>query len=51
VTHGYQGGMLILRICLLGLLFGAAALLRRSLIPGMVAHAATDIIGGLALLR
>lgn len=51
VTHGYQGGLLILRICLLGLLFGAAALLRRSLIPGMVAHAATDIIGGLALLR
>jgi membrane protease YdiL (CAAX protease family) len=51
VTHGYQGGLLILRICLLGLLFGAAALLRRSLIPGMIAHAATDIIGGLALLR
>src|SRR4051812_2495942 len=35
VTHGYQGGILILRICLLGLIFGAAALLRRSLIPGM----------------
>jgi membrane protease YdiL (CAAX protease family) len=51
VTHGYQGGILILRICLLGLIFGAAALLRRSLVPGMVAHAATDIIGGLALLR
>src|SRR4051794_23314828 len=51
VTHGYQGGILILRICLLGLIFGAAALLRRSLIPGMIAHAATDIIGGLALLR
>jgi membrane protease YdiL (CAAX protease family) len=51
VTHGYQGGVLILRICLLGLIFGAAALLRRSLIPGMIAHAATDIIGGLALLR
>jgi membrane protease YdiL (CAAX protease family) len=51
VTHGYQGGVLILRICVLGLLFGAAALLRRSLIPGIVAHAATDIISGLALLR
>jgi membrane protease YdiL (CAAX protease family) len=51
VTHGYQGGVLILRICLLGLIFGAAALLRRSLVPGMIAHAATDIIGGLALLR
>jgi membrane protease YdiL (CAAX protease family) len=51
VTHGYQGGVLVLRIALLGLVFGAAALLRRSLVPGMVAHAATDIIGGLALLR
>lgn len=51
ITHGYQGGLLILRICLLGLIFGAAALLRRSLIPGIIAHAATDIIGGLALLR
>ncbi|MEA3036765.1 MAG: protease family protein [Sphingomonadales bacterium] len=51
VTHGYQGGVLVLRIALLGLMFGAVALLRRSLIPGMVAHAATDMIGGLALLR
>lgn len=51
VTHGYQGGVLILRISVLGLLFGAAALLRRSLIPGIIAHAGTDIIGGLALLR
>jgi membrane protease YdiL (CAAX protease family) len=51
ITHGYQGGVLILRICLLGLIFGAAALLRRSLVPGIVAHAGTDLIGGLALLR
>jgi membrane protease YdiL (CAAX protease family) len=51
VTHGYQGGILILRICLLGLIFGAAALLRRSLVPGMIAHAALDVIGGLELLR
>jgi membrane protease YdiL (CAAX protease family) len=51
VTHGYQGAMLVVRITLLGLLFGAAALLRRSLVPGMIAHAATDVIGGLAAFR
>jgi membrane protease YdiL (CAAX protease family) len=51
VTHGYQGGMLMLRIVLLGLIFGVAAQLRRSLVPGMAAHAGLDIIGGLALLR
>jgi len=48
VTHGYQGGALVLKIAVLGLIFGIAALLRRSLIPGMIAHAATDLIGGLA---
>jgi membrane protease YdiL (CAAX protease family) len=51
VTHGYQGGVLILRIALLALLFGVAARWRRSLVPGMVAHAGLDIIGGLAALR
>lgn len=51
VSHGYQGGILIARIALLGLLFGAAAYLRRSLVPGMVAHAGLDIIGGLQALR
>jgi membrane protease YdiL (CAAX protease family) len=51
VTHGYQGGIPILRITMLGLLFGAAAAARRSLVPGMVAHAGLDIIGGLAALR
>lgn len=50
-AHGYQGAMPILRITLFGLLFGAAALGRRSLVPGMIAHAAVDVIGGLALLR
>jgi membrane protease YdiL (CAAX protease family) len=51
VTHGYQGGALVLKISLLGLLFGAAALLRRSLVPGIVAHGAMDVIGGLAAFR
>jgi membrane protease YdiL (CAAX protease family) len=48
VTHGYQGGILIVKITLFGMIFGVAALLRRSLVPGMVAHAGLDIIGGLA---
>ncbi len=51
VSHGYQGGVQMLKISLLGLLFGLAALLRRSLVPGMAAHAAADMIGGLAALR
>jgi membrane protease YdiL (CAAX protease family) len=51
VTHGYQGALPVLRITLFGLLFGLAALGRRSLVPGMVAHAAVDVIGGLAALR
>ena len=51
ISHGYQGGVQMLKISLLGLLFGFAALLRRSLVPGMAAHAAADMIGGLAALR
>jgi membrane protease YdiL (CAAX protease family) len=51
VTHGYQGALPVLRITVFGLIFGLAALGRRSLIPGMVAHAAVDVIGGLAALR
>ena len=51
VTHGYQGAALVLKITLLGLIFGCGALLRRSLVPGMAAHAALDVIGGLAAFR
>ena len=51
VTHGYQGGALVLKIAMLSLIFGTAALLRRSLVPGMIAHAATDLIGGLSAFR
>ena len=51
VTHGYQGALPVLRITLFGLMFGAAALVRRSLVPGMTAHAAVDVIGGLAAFR
>jgi membrane protease YdiL (CAAX protease family) len=51
VTHGYQGALPVLKIALFGLMFGAAALVRRSLVPGMAAHAAVDVIGGLAAFR
>lgn len=51
VTHGYQGGVSILKIAIFGLIFGIVALVRRSLVPGMAAHAAVDVIGGLALFR
>ena len=51
VTHGYQGPLLVVRITVIGLVFGAAAKARRSIVPGVVAHAAMDILGGLAAFR
>jgi len=51
VVHGYQGWEPLLGITLLGLAFGAAARVRRSLVPGMIAHALIDVVGGLQLLR
>lgn len=51
LTHGYQGPASIIVITILGLIFGTAALLRRSLVPGIVAHAGLDITAGLALFR
>jgi len=51
VTHGYQGALPVLKITLFGAMFGAAALVRRSLVPGFAAHAAVDVIGGLAAFR
>jgi membrane protease YdiL (CAAX protease family) len=47
VSHGYQGLGACLRITLHGLLFGLVAAWRRSLRPGMAAHALTDLIAGL----
>jgi len=49
VSHGYQGLFACTRIFVFGLLFGGLALKRRSLRPGMVAHAWTDIASGLLL--
>ena len=47
VSHGYQGVRCCLRITFYGLVFGALARWRRSLRPGMIAHAWTDIASGL----
>lgn len=47
VSHGYQGVRACVTISLYGLLFGALALGSRSLRPGMLAHAWTDVASGL----
>ena len=48
VSHGYQGPGACARIIAFGCLFGLVALWRRRLRPGIIAHALTDIIAGLA---
>lgn len=50
LTHGYQGWRSMLVIVVYGLVFGIAALLRRSTLPGILAHTVTDIVGGLSRL-
>ena len=47
VSHGYQGVDACLRITAYALLFGGVAMWRRSLRPGMMAHALTDVLAGL----
>jgi uncharacterized protein len=47
VAHGYQGVRACLAIAIYGALFTLLALWRKSLRPGMIAHAWTDIAGGL----
>lgn len=49
-SHGYEGGARMLLIGIFGLLFGILAWWRRSLRPGMIAHAWHDALSG-ALLR
>jgi uncharacterized protein len=45
--HGYQGWKYMLVIAVFGILFGLLAQWRRSLRPGMMAHALQDGVGGL----
>jgi membrane protease YdiL (CAAX protease family) len=51
VSHGYQGLRNVITITVFGLLFGALALWRRSLKPGMILHAWTDIFSGIFARR
>jgi membrane protease YdiL (CAAX protease family) len=47
IGHGYQGVGACVRIAAYGALFGLLAFWRGSLRPGMIAHAATDILSGI----
>jgi membrane protease YdiL (CAAX protease family) len=49
-AHGYEGGPRMLLIAVYGLMFGLLAWWRKSLRPGMIAHAWHDAISG-AVLR
>ena len=47
VGHGYQGGQAMAKIALFGVLFGALAIWRGSLRPGIMAHALGDMLSGI----
>jgi len=47
VSHGYQGMRNVIAISAFALLYGVLASWRKSLKPGMILHAWTDIVGGL----
>jgi hypothetical protein len=47
VSHGYQGIDACVRIAIYGSLFGLLAVWRKSLRPGMMAHAWSDILSGI----
>jgi membrane protease YdiL (CAAX protease family) len=49
-SHGYEGGPRMLLLALYGLMFGLLAWWRKSLRPGMIAHAWHDALSG-AVLR
>lgn len=47
ISHGYQGIGACVRIAVFGALYGSLALWRKSLRPGMMAHAGSDILSGI----
>ena len=49
-SHGYEGGARMILIGIFGLMFGLLAWWRKSLRPGMIAHAWHDALSG-AVLR
>ena len=48
-SHGYEGGPRMLLLALYGLMFGLLAWWRKSLRPGMIAHAWHDALSGVVL--
>lgn len=48
IAHAYQGWRLALLAGAYGLAFGALAAWRKSLRPGILAHALVDVVGGIA---
>jgi CAAX protease family protein len=51
ISHGYQGFKQVVIITVLGALYGVLAWWRRSLRPGIVAHAWTDVFSGILSSR
>lgn len=47
VAHAEQGGAAAIRFAVYGVAFGALALWRRSLLPGMICHVGVDVASGL----
>jgi uncharacterized protein len=51
ISHGYQGLRNVITITVFGAVFGALALWRKSLKPGMILHTWTDIFSGILARR
>jgi uncharacterized protein len=51
LAHGYQGTRMMIVIAFYGIFFGILAHLRKSLRPGMMAHAFQDSIAGIGLFK
>jgi hypothetical protein len=49
LAHAYQGGRMMIAIAAYGAMFGLLAHFRKSLRPGMMAHAAQDAYSGIVL--
>jgi membrane protease YdiL (CAAX protease family) len=47
IAHGYQGMEACVKIAAFGALYGLFAMWRKSLRPGMIAHAGSDILSGI----
>lgn len=49
LAHGYQGGKMMIVLGCYGAMFGTLAHVRRSIVPGMIAHAGQDSLVGVML--